>query len=310
MYRLIEVRDLFFRLRNKIRRLVLSKTTFNETQGKSDSQVTFYEQQLSRLLKSKKRLSDFRRKYDYREILEHVTYTQGKSYLEQIQEYSPQNYIELIEKNKANDLFGNPYEYQYPGVGRVSPTTLRYISTAIDIFEIIRLNKESVVAEIGVGYGGQAAILERMYGIRNYSAFDLPSVIQLSNVYLNSVNSKLKFTSSEFSADKNTTWDVVISNYAFSELHRDLQLSYIKHVIAKSKSGYMIMNSGRSNITGRSEGKLSLDEIRSYIPNLQVKEEVPLTGPDNYIIYWNLTFLVTLTNLVSINNSVGISLLG
>ena len=287
MYRLIEVRDLFFRLRNKIRRLVLSKTTFNETQGKSDSQVTFYEQQLSRLLKSKKSLSDFRRKYDYREILEHVTYTQGKSYLEQIQEYSPQNYIELIEGNKANDLFGNPYEYQYPGVGRVSPTTLRYISTAIDIFETIKLNKESVVAEIGVGYGGQAAILERMYGIRNYSAFDLPSVIQLSNVYLNNVNSKLKFTSSGFSSDKNTTWDVVISNYAFSELHRDLQLSYIEHVIAKSKSGYMIMNSGRSNITGRSEGKLSLNEIRNYIPNLQVKEEVPLTGPDNYIIYWN-----------------------
>jgi hypothetical protein len=287
MYRLIEVRDLFFRLRNKIRRLVLSKTTFNETQGKSDSQVTFYEQQLSRLLKSKKRLSNFRRKYDYREILEHVTYTQGKSYLEQIQEYSPQNYIELIEKNRANDLFGNPYEYQYPGVGRVSPTTLRYISTAIDIFETIRLNKESVVAEIGVGYGGQAAILERMYGIRNYSAFDLPLVIQLSNVYLNSVNSKLKFTSSGLSSDKNTTWDVVISNYAFSELHRDLQLSYIERVIAKSKSGYMIMNSGQSNITGRSEGKLSLDEIRNYIPNLQVKEEVPLTGPDNYIIYWN-----------------------
>jgi len=287
MYRLIEVRDLFFRLRNKIRRLVLSKTTFNETQGKSDSQVTFYEQQLSRLLKSKKRLSDFRRKYDYREILEHVTYTQGKSYLEQIQKHSPQNYIESIEKNKANDLFGNPYEYQYPGVGRVSPTTLRYISTAIDIFETIRLNKESVVAEIGVGYGGQAAILERMYGIRNYSAFDLPLVIQLSNVYLNSVNSKLKFTSSGLSSDKNTTWDVVISNYAFSELHRDLQLSYIEHVIAKSKSGYMIMNSGRSNITGRSEGKLSLDEIRNYIPNLQVKEEVPLTGPDNYIIFWN-----------------------
>jgi putative sugar O-methyltransferase len=207
--------------------------------------------------------------------------------LEQIQKHSPQNYIELIEKNKANDLFGNPYEYQYPGVGRVSPTTLRYISTAIDICETIRLNKESVVAEIGVGYGGQAAIFERMYGIRNYSAFDLPSVIQLSNLYLNRVNSKLKFTSTGLSSDNNTTWDVVISNYAFSELHRDLQLSYIEHVIAKSKSGYMIMNSGRSNITGRSEGKLSLNEIRNYIPNLQVKEEVPLTGPDSYIIYWN-----------------------
>ncbi len=286
-HQIIEARDLFFRLRNKIRRLVLSKTTFNKTQGKSDSQETFYEQQLSRLLKSNKRLANFRRKYDYREILEHVTYAQGGSYLAKIEEKSPQNYIELVKRNKENDLFGNPYKYLYPGVGRVSPTTLRYISTAIDIFEIIGINEDSVIAEIGVGYGGQAAILERMYGIRNYSAFDLPSVIQLSNTYLNSINSKLKFINTELSTAKNNYWDLAISNYAFSELHRDLQLSYIEQVITKSKSGYMIMNSGRSNITGRSEGKLSLDDVRKYIPNLKVKEEIPLTGPDNYIIYWN-----------------------
>ena len=286
-HQIIEARDLFFRLRNKIRRLVLSKTTFNETQGKSDSQVTFYEQQISRLLKSKKRLGNFRRKYDYREILEHVTYAQGESYLARIQENSPQNYIDLIKGNKENDLFGNPYKYQYSSVGRVSPTTLRYIATAIDIFETIGINEDSVIAEIGVGYGGQAAILERMYGIENYSAFDLPSVIQLSNVYLDSINSKLKFIYTEPITAKNNYWDLVISNYAFSELHRDLQLSYLECVIAKSKSGYMIMNSGRSNRTGRSEGKLSLDEMRKHIPNLQVKVEVPLTGPDNYIIYWN-----------------------
>ena len=74
--------------------------------------------------------------------------------MEQIQKHSPQDYLELIKGNKENDLFGNPYKYQYPGVGRVSPTTLRYISTAIDIFEISGLNEESVIAEIGVGYGG------------------------------------------------------------------------------------------------------------------------------------------------------------
>ena len=287
MYLLIEVRDFSFRLRNKVRRLAQKKSTFNETQGKSDSQATFYEQQLDKLLENKKRLSDFRRKYDYREILEHVTYAQGSSYYDLIKKNMPQNYIKLIEMNKQNDLFGNPYKYRYPSVGKVNPTTLRYISTALDIFSTVSLDEDSVIAEIGVGYGGQAAILERMYGIRNYSAFDLPPVIQLSNVYLNNVNSKLKFTNPELSRAKNNAWDLVISNYAFSELHRDLQLSYIERVITKSKSGYMIMNSGLSNITGRSQGKLNLDEIRKYIPNLQVKEEVPLTGPDNYIIYWN-----------------------
>jgi hypothetical protein len=48
----------------------------------------------------------------------------------------------------------------------------------------------------------------------------------------------------------------------------------------------MIMNSGRTNETGRSKGKLSINEIREYLPDSKVKEEIPLTGPDNYVLYW------------------------
>jgi hypothetical protein len=83
-----------------------------------------------------------------------------------------------------------------------------------------------------------------------------------------------------------TCWDLAISNYAFSELKRELQIEYLEKVLTKCNSGYMIMNSGRTNETGRSKGKLSINEIREYLPDSKVKEEIPLTGPDNYVLYW------------------------
>jgi hypothetical protein len=53
-----------------------------------------------------------------------------------------------------------------------------------------------------------------------------------------------------------------------------------------SASGFMIMNSGLTNKTGRSTGKLTITEIREFLPNLKIVEEIPLTGPDNYVILW------------------------
>ena len=81
-------------------------------------------------------------------------------------------------------------------------------------------------------------------------------------------------------------WDLAISNYAFSELPRDLQKEYIIKVLGKSQRGYMIMNSGLKNETGRSNGKLTLDELRNLLPKFEVIDEDPNTGPDNYVIVW------------------------
>ena len=82
------------------------------------------------------------------------------------------------------------------------------------------------------------------------------------------------------------SWDLVISNYAFSELPYLVQEQYIKNVILKSKNGFMIMNSGRTNITGRSTGKHSISDLLKIIPNSRICEEEPLTGPDNFILIW------------------------
>jgi hypothetical protein len=61
---------------------------------------------------------------------------------------------------------------------------------------------------------------------------------------------------------------------------------YINKVLAKSERGYMIMNSGLNNQTGRSDGKLTLGELKTLLPRFEILEEVPNTGPDNYVLVW------------------------
>ena len=141
------------------------------------------------------------------------------------------------------------------------------------------------IVEIGGGYGGQASILNKINWFDKYSIYDLEQVQVLISKFLKIQNViNVKFPLIEKTSEAN--YDLAISNYAFSELPKALQTMYMKKVLLKSKNGYLIMNSGRSNITQRSDGKMSLEEIKSFIPNLEVLEEIPLTGPDNYIIFW------------------------
>jgi hypothetical protein len=76
--------------------------------------------------------------------------------------------------------------------------------------------------------------------------------------------------------------DLVISNYAFSELSRELQKQYLENVILPSKRGYITWN---SSSVGH-EKCYSIDELVRAIPNSRIKAEVPNTGVGNVIIFW------------------------
>jgi putative sugar O-methyltransferase len=284
----VETQDYYFRVRNRIRRFVARKSVFNSADGLSDSQASFYVEQVRKLLGDEALLSNFRRKYDYREILEHVSFSLGKQYLDLIKHSMPNSYNQLLLENLRNDSFGNPYRYKYSEKLCISPTTLRYIYTAIDIERTIGLGRNESVVEIGVGYGGQAAVLESLYKVSNYDAFDLPEVISLANVYLKKINSRIRFDSRDIHRTQDKVWDIAISNYAFSELNKDLQIRYLDSILSRTSRGYMIMNSGRLNASGRSNSKLSVNEIAEFLPTIRIKEENPLTGPDNYVIYWGV----------------------
>jgi putative sugar O-methyltransferase len=222
--------------------------------------------------------------YDYREILEHVGFKLGKEYLSRIAEIDP-TILSNIEDFKQNDTIGNPRRYKFPGVGEISPTTLRYVSVAAEIRTLFGGTGQKSIVEIGAGYGGQCSILNKLDYFQNYTIYDLPKVQKLIRSYLDE-NRISQVSYPEQISTPNSKYDLVISNYAFSELPRRIQVHYLENVLIHSRNGYMIMNSGDINKTGRSAGKMTLQELLAKIPNARVLPEIPKTGPDNYVLVW------------------------
>jgi putative sugar O-methyltransferase len=282
------LRDLVFRLRNKIRRRMASKSVFSESDQTSDSENTFYVEAVRRFLSNPKEFREFRRNFDYREILEHVSYSLGLKYLALgIERHH--DFLQIVEKSLSIDKTGRPFRYRYKKIGLCSPTLIRYAYIAAELDEIFDLKKIESISEIGTGYGGQSAVIQSLYKIKSYTIYDLPNVSQLTQRFLSATNPDFTSRIGNWESTTEQHSDLLLSNYAFSELPRSIQEVYLKNVVSKAKRGYMIMNSGRTNYTGRSIGKMTLNEISKYLPTLEVLEEYPLSSPDNYIIVWDLT---------------------
>ena len=261
--------DFLLRGRNSLRHKL--KKIYRGVREVSESEDRFYVQAVERIVAHPKKFARFRRIYNYREVLE-------------------PGLLNSTLQFKANDVTGKPYIHNYPNIGKFSPTTLRYISVAAEIRSLFGNKVSGDFAEIGVGYGGQFSVLNETQRINSYSMFDLVPVLELVRKYLSSFgNNQVKLNKVIFEdlrelPDKN--WDLVISNYAFSELPKSLQLDYVEKVLTRSKRGYLIMNSGKSNISGFSKGKLTLKELEDLLPGVEILEEVPNTGPDNYVLVW------------------------
>lgn len=276
--------DLPLKTWNAVKRYLSDNKGFSSSEKLSDSQSIYYESAVRDILFYKHIFNRFRRIYNYREILEHVSFSLGLRYLERMKEIKPIN-LYLMEQFKKNDDVGKPRKYYYGEIGYFSPTTLRYISVASEMERIFGKRKFQRVAEIGGGYGGQACVLDKMEFFDEYIMFDLHNVQKLICRYLDLQGVKnVSFPSIEaFELDD---IDFVVSNYAFSELPGNLQQQYLEKVLKKARNGYLIMNSGKTNLTGRSSGKLTLKEIQQQIKNIQVIPEIPNTGPDNYVLFW------------------------
>ena len=81
----------------------------------------------------------------YRHVLEHVSYEEGQQYLKEIEI----DYLDKLQEVKQNDSIGEPTTYEYPLVGTMSPTTIRYIKNTSDIISKFGSSFDSIV-EIGL----------------------------------------------------------------------------------------------------------------------------------------------------------------
>ena len=280
----------FLKILEKIYNRILRRINFKNFDSikslRSVSDNGVYSMVIEKALTNKKKFNNFKSNIFYQDILEHVNYPQGLEYLNIIKRDS--NLLDNIDKFLINDEIGNPIKYYYDELKtKISPTTLRYIKVASDIKKIFKDEITNIV-EIGCGYGGQYLILDQVMKINHYVLMDLQNVNKLIEKYLEHhlLNSSYE-TKTINQLQSNKQFDLVISNYAFSEVPPQTQLSYIKKILSKSKNGYLTMNSAKENSTIKKH--LSLEEIKNYIKDIKILEEEPNTSEGNYIIIWGNT---------------------
>jgi hypothetical protein len=223
--------------------------------------------------------SCFKTFHDYRHVLEHVKPEQGQAYYDFVKE----NYGESLDSLEAclvNDKQGKPllHEYQF---GNWSPTTLRYFKVSLDIQHCFGETKEMNVLEIGGGYGGQCMVHDNLLGFKSWTIVDLPEVTKLQKRYLSDIKSDFNATSC-YNVEDNNNYDLVISNYAFSELTRKYQDKYIDAFMSNEEKIYMTVNF-IPQTDQRFRTMYRKEELLNRL-NLSEFEEIPNTHPENVIV--------------------------
>ena len=73
------------------------------------------------------------------------------------------------------------------------------------------------------------------------------------------------------------SYDLVISNYAYHECSDQMREKYLKDILSRSQRGYL---------TGSKHWMHTLNYLRSCNFSLEMKDENPLTGSGNLLLTW------------------------
>lgn len=217
----------------------------------------------------------FRRHPDYTRVLEHVPEAMGRDYARLSGATRP----DMMEAAK-NDFVGSPVRISIDGIP-ISSTTLRYLKNAMDIGKLFGSLKGARVCEIGVGYGGLARIMDARHELASYTLIDMRPALDLAERFLSRfpLRGTLEFrTMNELVPQK---YDLVISNYAFSELRWELQETYWAKVIGGSARGFMLCN----RFTPEGWHPMTFEEMAKRTAG-EILPEEPQTGPHNRLIAW------------------------
>jgi len=181
----------------------------------------------------------------YRVVLEHLDPGQGNYYLECVRKSNPRLIMEL-EKFSINDTLGKPKDIisLKHNDGRqilITPSTIRYVKVLADLlFEFGSLDGMKIV-EIGGGYGGQALIISQECSFGSYCLVDLEDPVNLAKKYLSHFKIENIGTCTPDTLP-DMDFDIVISNYAFSEVAKSTQDLYIDKILSRCARGYITWN--------------------------------------------------------------------
>ena len=182
----------------------------------------------------------FRRTNAVRQVVETLGPVDGRHFAKWIRNKAP-NYL-FDQRVAAIDTWGGPIRWPAACLGTprsFSPTTLRYLAHALWLNNKGFVKEGGTVIELGVGYGGLAAMNAIVSNATTFM-IDLPPVTQAAIRQMNELGLG-NFASTDHSIVKKS--DVCfISNYAFTELSRDLQDHYVDQYVRHANRGVILSN--------------------------------------------------------------------
>jgi hypothetical protein len=179
-------------------------------------------------------------------------------------------------------LLGVPHSY--------APTSLRYLSHVLWLKDQGMVGEGAHVMEIGVGYGGLAA-MNSLVSQAQTTLVDLPEVERAAMTMLaeNGLAHAANLSSTPQVTDR---IDCVVSNYAFTELTTDLQERFLDQYLIRATHGMILSNANvfSARIGGKSDDAL-LTSLKRRGIEAQIVHDHPLFSPaDRFcrcaLIYW------------------------
>jgi len=218
----------------------------------------------------------------YHDILEHVSLDLAQAYARELN--LPEGASEQERLLLQADVVGSPLLEDVPGVGMVSRSALRYLCVARQMREYVQIPDGTHFLEIGVGYGGQVRVLADLIPGARFTLVDLPETLALARRYLQAsgVSAPVEYVAAN--RIHSISADVVISNYALSELRREVQTRYIKAFIDPASSGFVIWN----HISPRAFRSLTATDFAAMVSGRLIDER-PLSYPGNQVVVWGST---------------------
>lgn len=198
--------------------------------------------------------------------------------------------------HNVNDTIGMPRLLEFPGIGLASPYTLRYMKAAYDLRAIFGSLDGLDIVEVGGGYGGQCAILSRMFSPRSYTLVDLPETLMLAERYLQELQiPNVRFAQAD-DLPRDQRFGLFISNYAYTELDAPLRKWFLDKVMKASDRGFLLWNlryfetQRLGDVTkGKSSNDAEVAALFAEVPNGRLEDRF-LYGNDhhygNQLVIW------------------------
>jgi len=157
---------------------------------------------------------------------------------------------------------------------------MRYLWNVVDMERHGVVLDEANIVEVGGGYGGLCRMIHEFHKPRSYTIIDLPEALTLTERYLKCYEIEARMISCEAYGEEPV--DTFISNYALTELSKDVQNDYVNKIMTHAVYGYVTFNSQPRNASMQ----WSLKDLSRMVPGKCVIENENVKKSECQVLIW------------------------